>query len=304
MFKKDTCVPIGRLLRALIIKTVYSDDGPKLDKQMYRDLFGETNEVILKEKINTGKVSPSGISILDIYKDPEYQYFNSKVSPLSFGYMRTLIGVDKGDSDIVKDSSELNNISNNINVETSMTKFGNKIYGKKPSKDGREKRQYVAYFFNIALIIYSLYYRENDIIPQIKGPPKINEAKQNISLAKIFKTTVKPFIKDLNLSPYLVPFIPYSNKTDKEDAKIKLRNTEIENENIQIFIRYYKSSNQDTDKDINSTVRLNSLGSVGGGGRRKTQHKKYKYNKTQKHKVRKYSKTKKNSEKKYTRKHK
>jgi hypothetical protein len=291
VIKKGNCVPVGKLLRALIVKSVYTDNGPKLDKQMYRDLFGEKNEEILNKKIDTYKVEKdSDISINDIYKDHEYNFSSSNTTKILSGYMTTFIGQDKspviGPSAAIG-SKELNNISNGTSVESNMAEFGKKIFNLEKTRDNRAKRQFVAYFFNIALILYSLYYRENDIIPSEKLPVKIDEAKQQISLTKIYKTIVKPFIKDIDLSP----FIPYSNNSDK-------------NENIQVFINYYNSSNQDTSPDIDNNKRLNSLGSVQRAGRRSTQKRKHiKITKTRKYKVRKSSKTikSKNFKKKYTR---
>ena len=288
VIKKGKCVPVGKLLRALIVKSVYTDDGIKLDKQMYRDLFGKE---IPNKKIDTKEEEPnSQISISNIYNDPEYQYSNSNQTQISKGYMTKFIGQDK--TPVIggtgaKGNTELNNISNGINVELNMATFGENIFNL-DTRDERAKRQFVAYFFNIALILYSLYYRENDIIPSEKPPVKIDKAKQKISLTKVYKTIVKPFIKNLDLSP----FIPYSNSSDKN-----------ENENIQVFINYYNSSNQDTSSSIDSTKRVNSLGLVQTAGRRKTQKRKHsKITKTRKYKIRKSSKTIKfKKQKKYTR---
>jgi hypothetical protein len=250
---RGNCKPIGRLLSALIKKCIYTDAGRKLDERMYLDLFGEAPS---NKFIDTGLESPSGISIRNIYSDTEYQYHEFD-GPGSFKAIKI------APNDILSDRIMVNNLtrlSNGDKVEGAIKSIADFFV-----KKGGPSDRIVALFFNIALVIYSLYYKKED-----GGSPE----RINMSLRNVYYSTLKPFMR---------PTI--SGVAGNNDEQI-----------INTFIKYYNAGLTERIPGSKQTARLGALRNKRGGKpkthRSNTQKRKHnKYNKTRKHKNSKNSKT-------------
>lgn len=230
-FIDGECKPIGRLLSALIKKCIYTDSGRKLDERMYLDLFGEEPSNTF---IETGKKSPSGISILNIYSDKEYIY-HAYDGPGSFKAIKIT------SSDILNDRTILKNLADLSNKDTVQRAMKNIaiIFNKK----AEEKVRIVALFFNIALVIYSLYYKKAD-----HGDVE----RKNTSLRNVFYSTLKPF---------MIP--AFSSVVGNSDEAI-----------MNKFIKYYDSASGIADPGTKQTARLKSLRSATGGKSKTRKHSK------------------------------
>jgi hypothetical protein len=229
------CTAIGTLLSALIKKCVYTDKGTKLDKKMYQDLFKEMPSP--SDGTIIDKMSPSGITIRNIYSDQEYQYHD-----IAGTSTFKLFNIKRND---IEDGlfSELQSLSSGNNMPISMNKIAEFLNKRALSKTDR----LVAFFFDIALVIYSLYYKKNDTTPE----------DIDTSLGKVYRTIVKSF---------MLPSI---------NTIVGNTDTEI----LQTFIKYYKSSINKSDFGAKQTARLNLLRKKSGGRRitrkRKRNSKKY-----------------------------
>ena len=123
---------------------------------------------------------------------------------------------------------------------------------KKKADTGNTDRL-VAFFFDIACIIYSLYYKKVDA-----G----NIERKNASLRNVYYSTLKPFMLS-----------SFSSIVGNTDEKI-----------INKFISYYDAGSGFKDEGSKQTARLKALRTM-AGGRRKTQKRKHrKYFKTIKRK--------------------
>jgi hypothetical protein len=250
-FIDGECKPIGRLLSALIKKCIYTDKGVKLDARMYLDLFGEKAPEI-GVYINTK--SPSGISIQTIYSDPEYQYheyggtgtfklFGIKPDDINNGkmsnYLTTLSNIK---SDVNKLSGSMKNIATYLN-----------------EKAGTKTDRLVAFFFDIAIVIYSLYYKKAD---------NNDLERKNTSLRNVYYSALKSF---------MLP--SFSSIVGKDDEAI-----------INKFIKYYDAGTGAGDTGVKQTARLKSLRAMAGG---KSKHRKnFKTQKSYSKKSKKYTRRK------------
>jgi len=214
---------------------------------MYLDLFGEKAPEM---GVYINIKSSSGISIQDIYVDPEYQYHD-------FGGTGTLklFGIKPNDINDGKMLRYLNALSAGDDPNKSIRNIATFLKEKANTKTDR----LVAFFFDIACIIYSLYYKKVDA-----GDIE----RKNASLRNVYYSTLKPFI--------LSSFSSIVGNTDEQI--------------INKFITYYNAGAELKDEGAKQTARLKALRSM-AGGRRKTQRRKHrKYFKTIKRKHSKKSK--------------
>jgi len=228
--------------------------GLKLNKAMYLDLFGKEPPKI-ESYIHT--ISPSGISINDIYSDREFQYhhvFGSAAFSL-FGIKAD--DINKGNQMKIY----LSSLSGKNTASSSMNNIATFLNG----KAGTDVDRLVALFFDIAIVIYSLYYKEGD-----KNDPE----KIKVSLRNIYNSTLKSF---------MIPSVRGIAGNTEEAI-------------IQKFIAYYMAGSGISDNGGKQTARLKSLRSKTGGTRKS--RKSHKYKKTRKHIIRKSSKTQKRHSKK------
>jgi hypothetical protein len=139
------------------------------------------------------------------------------------------------------------------------------------AKTSELKQKLVAFFFDIAIIIYSLYYKKSD---------NTDTEKQKASLRKVYYAFLKPFISH----------IPELNK-------IAGGNDEA---NIKKFTEYYNTSSKlpDGKKRIQRMKVLVSQNKT--GGKSKTIKRKHRYSR----KLKKHNKKTRKHSKKHTRKHK
>lgn len=204
---------------------------------MYLDLFGKKAP---EKGVYTDIKSPSGISIINIYSDTEYQYHefggtgtlklfgvipNDINNGKMFNYLTTLSDTS---SDLKKLSGSMKNIATYLN-----------------EKAGTKTDRLVAFFFDIALVIYSLYYKRAD-----DG----DVDRKNTSLRNVFYSTLKPF---------MIP--AFSSVVGNSDEAI-----------MNKFIKYYDSGSGIADPGTKQTARLKSLRSMAGG---KSKTRKYKKSK-------------------------
>jgi len=270
------CKNVGSLLSSLIStcywKQVGTKGNPAVTERLYTDLF----------KIpppRTGSYmdhrSDIGLSLNQIVANPEFKYhreqgpgFFKAVSP--GGNIESFLG-GNGEYDMY--IRELKKAK-----ETAMPKImeGISDFFNGVSKTSELKQKLVAFFFDIAIIIYSLYYKKND---------NTDTEKQKASLRKVYYAFLKPFI-------FHIP----------ELNKIAGGNDEA---NIKKFIEYYNIGSKLRD-DIKvygkkRSDRMKVLVSQNKtGGRRKTIKRKHRYSRKLKNH---HKKTRKHS-KKHTRKHK
>ena len=189
---------------------------------MYLDLFGQKAP---KSGVYTNIKSPSGITIDNIYSDIEYQYHE-------YGGTGTLklFGVKPNDINDGKMFTYLSALSAEKNASGSMKNIAVYLNEKATGKTDR----LVAFFFDLASVIYSLYYKKAD-----NG----DVGRKNTSLRNVFYSTLKPF---------MIP--DFSGIVGNGDEAI-----------INKFIKYYDSGVGIGNTGTKQTARLKSLRSMAGG---------------------------------------
>jgi hypothetical protein len=216
--------------------------------------------------------SDISLTLNQIVADPEFKYHRLQGS----GFFKAMTPGGNIESFFGKSQEYDTHIkalrdANETAIADKMKHFSDFFNG--VAKTSELKQRLVAFFFDIAIIIYSLYYKKND-----------NTEKQKASLRKVYYAFLKPFISH----------IPELNK-------IAGGNDEI---NIKKFIEYYNTASKLPD-DIKvygkkRMQRMKVLSQTMTGGKPKTIKRKHRYSRKLKNhnkKTRKYSK-------KHTRKHK
>ena len=189
---------------------------------MYLDLFGKNAP---KTGVYTNIKSPSGITINNIYSDVEYLYHE-------YGGTGTLnlFGIKPNDINNGKMFTYLSSLSGEKNASGSMKNIATYLNG----KAGTDTDRLVAFFFDLASVIYSLYYKQAD-----NGDVE----RTNKSLRNVYYSTLKPFMLS-----------EFSSIVGKGDEAI-----------INKFINYYNSSVRISDPGSKQTARLRSLRPIAGG---------------------------------------
>jgi len=203
----------------------------KLNERMYLDLFGKKAPEI---GVYINIKSPSGITIDNIYSDVEYKYHE-------FGGTGTLklFGIKPNDINDGKMFTYLSSLSGEQNASGSMKNIATYLNG----KAGTNTDRLVAFFFDLASIIYSLYYKKAD---------NNDVERKNTSLRNVYYSTLKPF---------MLP--AFTSIVGKGDEAI-----------INKFIKYYDSGSRIVDNGTKQTARLKSLRSATGGNYKTRKHSK------------------------------
>ena len=274
------CKNVGSLLSSLIStclwKQVGSTGNQSVTERLYRDLFKARPP---KTGSYMGDRSVIGLTLNQIVADPEFKYHRGE-GPGFFKALSPGGNIESffGDNQVYDRRIQELKDAKETAMADKMKRISDFFNG--VAKTSELKVRLVAFFFDIAIIIYSLYFKNID-----NG----DSEKQKTSLTNVYHAFLKPFISD----------IPELNKIAGGDDE----------PNIEKFIKYYNTGPKLLDDiKVYAKKRIERMKVLvpplpppsKKGGKPKTIKRKHRYSR----KLKKHNKKTRKHSKKHTRKHK